>query len=154
MRWGRARRINFTPRSTAPESMAKRRWMVRRSNSLASSITCRCVEITPSICLERNRNPLASAETPPTSSTLIHTGGLRPATLTLSRTRKISPPSRLYHLVTYSFLAGPPRGSGCVKLPGDRTRGRREQEERHEHKLRGHTPRDRHRRRPTGERGL
>ena len=81
------------PRSTAPESMTKRRWMVRRSVSLASWTACRCVEITPSIRPERNRNPLASAETPPISHVDTHRG-LRPAAFTLSSPWKISPRTR------------------------------------------------------------
>ena len=79
------------PRSTAPESMAKRRWMVRRSISLASWTTCRCVEITASIRPERNRNPLASAETPPIRATLVHTGAPRPAAHPLQYLDDVAP---------------------------------------------------------------
>ena len=89
---------------------------MRKSVSLASSITCRCVEIAPSIRPERNRNPLASAETPSTRSTLIHTGGLRPAAFTLSSNRKMSPPST-------NTAACVPASAARSALSGPRTAG-------------------------------
>src|SRR5215210_2000561 len=78
------------------------------------------------------------------------TGLLKAPTLTSAT----FPTRRLCHLARYGFFAVLRNTPIALNSHRDRARGWEEREERHEHKVCGHTPRDRHRRRPPGERRL